>query len=157
MVKRALALSLLILSCAIPPTVEKEKIDGCLVENYPDGNLGAVKVSCEGLEFWMVYDTDPDGRDPFIRGFSKVKAKRLSTERIDPYEYETGDSELLEGWAFKEVWQVGDAKVRGFEFFVHGGSSCYEWEEGGEAILEWKGKRIRFLRIYDEGTECGGS
>ena len=145
----------LLLSCSL--LVEERKVDSCKVVDDPAGLYGNLKVSCPEVSFNLVYDNSPDGRDPLILGISSTQARRLSERRTDPYVVKTGDYEELRGWLYEEEWRVGDYIIKGYEYFVNGGTACYEEEERSVVELYLKGKKLVLLDHYREETDCGGN
>ncbi len=148
------AISCFLISCAI---TEVRKSGDCKIVDIIKGEYGTLEVSCPDISFKLAYDNDLDGKDPLIRGVGLVDAKKIKGEKIDPYVVETGDHEILEGWAYKEVWQVGKYKLMGFEYFIYGGTACYEEEEAGKIDLVKEDKVIPILRLYFDETDCGGN
>lgn len=144
-----------LLSCST--LVDKRKADSCTVVDDPAGKHGTLRVGCPELSFTILYDNTPDGRDPLILEITGVEAKRISGKRTYPYRKETGDYELLSGWAYEEEWRVGDFKLKALEYFVNGGTGCYEEEEVAKIDLYLREERITLLDFYEEETDCGGN
>ncbi len=145
----------LALSCS--STVEVSKVNSCKVANDPVGKYGTLKVDCPDLSFTLLYDNSPDGKDGVVFGIRGVDAERKVMESLSPYSKETGDNETLTGWAYREVWQVGNHQLRAFEFFVNGGTACYEEEEGTVIELVRGDRTIKLLSFFQEETDCGGA
>ncbi len=149
----------LLLSCS-SLTVEHRKIGPCSVTNNPYGKRGRAQVVCPDLSFTLVYDNIPDGRDPLILRISGAEGKRIHFKAVDPYRVSVG-GEVLEGWAFEERWELRKGErlyyLKGFEYFVNGGSSCYEEEEGYRVSLTLGGEEIPLVKFYAEETDCGGN
>ncbi len=144
-----------IVSCSA--LVEERKEDSCTVKNDPTGRHGVIEVMCSEISFKLFYDNSPDGRDPLILKVSGVEASRVYEKRTDSYILKTGDHEVLEGWRYEEVWKAGDYKLKGYEYFVSGGTACYEEEEGAVIKLLLKDREITLLDFYQEDTDCGGA
>jgi len=144
-----------LLSCSA--LIEKRKAGPCTVVNDPAGKHGILKVDCPELRFTLLYDNTPDGRDPLILKIVGIDAKRVSEEKIHPYRKETGDYEVLSGWAYREEWKVREFKLTGFEYFVNGGTGCYEEEEVAKIDLYFGEKSVTLLDFYEEETDCGGN
>ena len=144
-----------VLSCSV--LVEESSVDSCSVVNDPTGWHGTLRVRCPELSFTLVYDNSPDGRDPLILEVRGVEARRLSEERTDPYVVKTGDYEELEGWRYEEEWEVGSYRLKGYEYFVSGGTGCYEEEERAVVELYLGGRKLMLLDHYQEETDCGGN
>jgi hypothetical protein len=142
-----------VFACA--PLTEKRTVNGCrILDNPVEGRL---RVSCPDLELTLFYDNTPDGRDPAIFKVEGTEAQRLKEEKIDPYRVRTGDHEILVGWAYREEWKAGNYLLRAFEYFVNGGTACYEEEEGVKIELVKGEKSLRLLNLYQEETDCGGA
>ena len=157
MLTKVIPLGLLagVLSCSV--LVEERRVASCTVVNDPTGWHGTLKVSCPDLSFTLLYDNSPDGRDPLILEVRGARARRLSQEFKDPYVLKTGDYEELEGWRYDEEWEVGGYRLTGYEYFVSGGSACYEEEERAVIELYSGDKRLTLLNHYQEETDCGSS
>ena len=157
MVIKVISLLFVSLVACAPLEVEKRSADGCKIEDRPYGKQGIVQVSCPNLSFKVIYDNMPDGRDPLILKIEGAEAKKLSEKRVEPYEVKTGDEEVLSGWAYEEEWQVNGYRLKGFEYFINGGSGCYEEEEGYRLSLLLGDEEIQVLNFYQEETDCGGA
>ncbi|RLJ70299.1 hypothetical protein BCF55_0567 [Hydrogenivirga caldilitoris] len=156
LIKVILALSLLVLfSCSV--LVEERRADSCLIVDDPTGNRGTLKVNCPELSFLLFYDNSPDGRDPLILEVKGIKARRLEGKRIEPYHIQTGSYETLSGWAYEEEWKLGNYSLKGFEYYVNGGTACYEEEERATVELVRNGRRVKLLNRYWHETDCGGN
>lgn len=146
----------LILSCG-GLTVEKRSVSGCDVVDRPYGREGTLSVRCrDGFSMKVFYDNIPDGRDPIVLRVEGIEGNLIKRRTIEPYSVEVGN-EILSGWAIEEEWKVGEYVLRGFEYFVNGGTSCYEEEEGYSIYLETGEKSITLAHFYQEYTDCGGA
>ncbi len=156
MVKRFLLFlaPVLLFGCGV--MVETRKVSDCTVTDDPTGKFGKLNVVCSDLKLSILYDNIPDGRDPLILKVVHREAKKLEEEYKEPYTVLVG-GEVLEGWAYKEVWSIGRYTLEGFEYFVNGGTACYEEEEGYSIVLVKEGKRITLAKFYQEDTDCGGA
>jgi len=105
----------------------------------------------------LIFRYSPDGRDPLVLRIEGVPAERVRSEKVEPFTVKTGDHELLSGWAYKEEWQVGGYRLTAIEYFVNGGTSCYEEEEFALISLHLKGSKVELLNYYSEETDCGGA
>ncbi len=157
MLTKVISLGLLVGVFSCSALVEERKVDPCKVVNDPTGWHGTLKVNCPNLSFTLLYDNSPDGRDPLVLGVKGVKAERLSKNLKDPYVLRTGDYEELEGWRYEEEWRVGGYRLTGYEYFVSGGTYCYEEEERAVIELYLGDKRLKLLNHYREDTDCGSS
>ncbi len=151
--------ALLLLSCA-KFSVETHRAGGCDVKDHPYGKAGYVEVFCPDLSFTVRYDNQPDGRDPLVIDIKGVEAERVSLKRDDRYEVHFA-GEVLEGWRLDETWVLRrngkEFTLKGYEYFVNGGSSCYEEEEAYVLTLTYGGKNITLLDYFHEETDCGSN
>jgi len=145
----------LLLSCAAH--VEREKAGNCTVTRDPTGWHGKIEVSCPEVSFTLIYDNSPDGRDPLVVKIKGIKAEKVSGRFKDHYVVETGDYEELQGWRYEEEWRVGGFTLKGYEYFVSGGTACYEEEEKAVLELHLKDRKLVLLDHYREETDCGGN
>ncbi|GEM_PF-3046671 len=157
MVIKVISLLFVLLVACAPLEVEKRSAGSCEIEDRPYGKQGIAQVSCPELSFKVIYDNIPDGRDPLILRIEDAEAKKLSEKRVEPYEVKTGDEEVLSGWAYEEEWRANGHRLRGFEYFINGGSGCYEEEEGYKLSLFLEGTEVPILNFYQEDTDCGGN
>ncbi len=157
MLTKVISLGLLasVLSCSA--LIEERKVGSCTVVDDPVGSYGTLKVNCPELNFTLLYDNSPDGRDPLIFKIEGVDGERIQSERIEPFSMKTGDGETLSGWAYREEWRVGGHQLTAHEYFVNGGTSCYEEEERAVIKLHLKDSDIMLLNYYWEETDCGGA
>ncbi len=153
---KIIPLVFLIFSCAGLEVEERKEAD-CRIVDRPYGREGKVEVMCPDLRFRIVYDNMPDGRDPTILKVEGVEAKRVSEEREDDFTVEFAH-EILEGWAYREVWELaGGYRLESLEYFVNGGSSCYEEEEAIKVTLSYGEDKITVLDYFHEETDCGSN
>ncbi|MDQ7037624.1 MAG: hypothetical protein Q9N26_00285 [Aquificota bacterium] len=154
MLIKIIPLVLLLVSCA-GLEVERRKAADCDITDRPYGREGKVEVVCPDLRFRIVYDNIPDGRDPTVLRVEGVEARKVSEEREDRFTVEFAH-EVLEGWAYREVWEIGEGyRLESLEYFVNGGSSCYEEEEAIRVVLSYRGDKITVLDYFHEETDCG--
>lgn len=154
LIKIILLLVAFLASCA-SLTVETSKYEDCTLTDHPYGWKGYIEVSCPGLEFTLHYDNIPDGRDPLVLGIEGVEAKKVAFKISDPYTIHFG-GETLEGWRLDEEWVLGEGfRLKGYEYFVNGGTYCYEEEEAYVVTLAYRGKEITLLDYFHEETDCG--
>jgi hypothetical protein len=150
-IKAFFPLAFLLLSCSY--YAERKVVDSCWIENLPYGKVGKLRISCAGKEFTIIYDNDPEGRDPFIVKVEGKEMRRISYREIYPYVRMSADV-LMDGYAVKEVWESEDMRLEGFEFFTEGGRICYDWEEGYRLVMHRGGDKLVLLDEEWEGTEC---